>query len=99
MKPGGQHTPSEILRRINTIGAQRPTQAEWDALVDSTHVAMARTICAYAKKGKRPPELDFFDGEMEDRTDAGSTIITELAKSQKKFWNGAAKQIGIGATA
>jgi len=84
MNPGDKNTPSNILRRINTIGNRRPTQEEWDALVDSTHVAMTRTICKYAKRGKRPPELDFFDGEKEDvLSEASPSWVIEAARAIK----------------
>ena len=43
-----------------------PTMKEWTELQNSVQIAMAKTIVKNIKQGKRPPELDFFDGEKED---------------------------------
>ena len=91
MDPPKTHTPSNILRRMQSIGERQPTREEWAALLDSVHVAMARTICKYAKQGKRPPELDFFDAETEDTKQQGGMTFAKLTEEQMKHWDKAAR--------
>jgi len=87
MNPPNKHTPSNILRRMQSIGDRQPTREEWAALLDSVHVSMARTICKYAKQGKRPPELDFFDSETEDTKQPGGVTFASLTQEQMKRWD------------
>jgi hypothetical protein len=51
---------------MHTIGRRQPTMREWTELISSVHIAMAKTVARHIKQGRRPPELDFFGGEMED---------------------------------
>lgn len=60
-----KHTPSNVLRRIVELANKKelPTQREWDELVAMAENSIAKTILKYAKEGKQPPEVEWFDGE------------------------------------
>jgi hypothetical protein len=63
--PKTKFTPSNLINKIMEMD-KCPTQEEWDELKSFAETVVAKTVVRYAKMGKRPPEMDYYDGEAEE---------------------------------